>query len=138
MKVVILGGGFCGAYVAKKLDKQKNFEVVLIDKKEYFEYSPSLWKLLADPSYHTHIKVPFVHVLRHTRIITDPLTRVTPEFVEVYWRVNDDGLFNAMALPEPHYGFFGVVAIAENHVQLVDTLLNPPLKKPQVHLPLQA
>jgi apoptosis-inducing factor 2 len=83
MKVIILGGGFCGAYIAKKLDNKKNLEVTLIDKKDYFEYSPSLWKLLSNPSYHKRIIVPFSHILKHTRIITDPLTQVTPEYVEI-------------------------------------------------------
>ncbi len=83
MKVIILGGGFCGAYVAKKLDNKKNLDVTLIDKKDYFEYSPSLWKLLSNPSYHKRIIVPFTQFLKHTRIITDPLIQVTPDYVEI-------------------------------------------------------
>ena len=33
-----------------------------------------------------------------------------------------------MAFPVSQYHFFGVVAVAENHVQLVDALLNPTLE----------
>lgn len=83
MKVVILGGGFCGALIAKKLDKKKELEVVLIDKKEYFEYSPSLSKLLLYPSYHKHIIVPYTQFLKHTRVITEPIVNITPKTVEL-------------------------------------------------------
>lgn len=82
MRVVILGGGFCGAYIAKKLDKHKDLEIILIDKKDYFEYSSSLWKLLSNPLYHKYITIPFTHFLKHTHIVVDPLIQVTSEFVE--------------------------------------------------------
>ena len=83
MKVVILGGGFCGAFIAKKLDTQKELDVILIDKKEYFEYSPSLCKLLSTPSYHKRITIPFTQFLKNTRIITDSIVQVTPELIEI-------------------------------------------------------
>lgn len=82
MRIIILGGGFCGSLIAKELDKQKNIEVVLIDKKGYFEYSPSLWKLLINKENHKKYIVPFTKFLRHTRLITTSILRVTPQFVE--------------------------------------------------------
>jgi hypothetical protein len=62
---------------------------------------------------------------------------VAPEVVEVYWRVNDNGFFNAVALPVLHNRFFGVVTVAEDHVQLADSLLYPPFEQPQVNFPLK-
>ncbi len=82
MRIVILGGGFCSSLLAKKLEKQKNIEVVLIDKKGYFEYSPSLWKLFLKPEDYKKYIVQFTKFLRHTRLITTPLLQVTPKFVE--------------------------------------------------------
>jgi len=82
MRIIILGGGFCGSLIAKELDKQKDIEVVLIDKKEYFEYSPSLWKLLLNPGNHKKYLVPFTRFLRRTRLITTTVLQVTPKFVE--------------------------------------------------------
>jgi NADH dehydrogenase FAD-containing subunit len=82
MRIIILGGGFCGSRIAQKLDKQKNIEVVLIDKKEYFEYSPSLWKLLLNPGNHKKYIIPFTRFLRRTRLITPSVLKVTPKFVE--------------------------------------------------------
>jgi len=82
MRLVILGGGFCGAMIAKHLDSIKNLEITLIDKKPYFEYSPSLPKVLFNPSHHQRIIVPFSRFLKHTRIVTDPVLNVAPEYVK--------------------------------------------------------
>ncbi|KAH3762259.1 serine/threonine-protein kinase STE20 [Pelomyxa schiedti] len=49
-RVVIVGGGFGGAFVAKEL--AKNFmalDVVLIDTKEYFENTSAIFKTFTDP-----------------------------------------------------------------------------------------
>ena len=51
MDVAIIGGGFCGATIAKNLDKIKNINVTLFDKKPYFEYRPGLPKLLSNKDY---------------------------------------------------------------------------------------
>jgi NADH dehydrogenase len=45
-KVVIIGGGFGGIAVAKKLAKTRGVEVVLITKNPFFEYYPALYKLV--------------------------------------------------------------------------------------------
>ena len=37
-KVVIVGGGFGGLYLAKNLETKKVFKVVLIEPKEFFVY----------------------------------------------------------------------------------------------------
>lgn len=81
MKVVVIGGGFCGALVAKLLSKKKDVELVLIDKKDYFEYTPSVHKLMFDDNYESKIRVPFSNFVKG-RIVTDSLKQVMPEFVE--------------------------------------------------------
>ena len=82
MKLVILGGGFCGAFLAKLLDKRKDIEIILIDKKDYFEYTPSVHKLIFDPGYLKKITIPFSHFLKNTRVVNDKLVQVTSKFVE--------------------------------------------------------
>jgi NADH dehydrogenase FAD-containing subunit len=83
MRVVIIGGGFCGALAARLLDKRKDTEVVLIDKKDYFEYTPSIHKVIFNSGYFKKITVPFNHFLKNTRVVTGKLKQVTSEFVEV-------------------------------------------------------
>ncbi|MBS3815968.1 MAG: FAD-dependent oxidoreductase [Candidatus Thermoplasmatota archaeon] len=80
MRVTILGGGFCGAMVAKNLDDQKDPEVSLIDKNDRFEYYPSLPKLLTEPSHQEKIIKPYSEFLDNTEIITEEVVEITPEY----------------------------------------------------------
>lgn len=82
MKLVILGGGFCGAIVAKKCDKVKGVDLVLIDEKSYYEYTPSIYKLVSDTEYFEKITIPFEKIMHHGKIIRDQLTKLTNEYVE--------------------------------------------------------
>jgi len=82
MKVVVVGGGFCGSIVAKKLERNKSLEVTLIDKKKYFEYSPSIAKLLFYPKFSKKITIPFSYFLKHTNVVTDTLVKVKTDRVK--------------------------------------------------------
>ena len=82
MRIVILGGGFCGALIAKKLDSSRKLEITLIDKKNYFEYTPSIHKVVSCPSYLDKITVPYSHFLKNVRVIIDNVVHVTPTCVE--------------------------------------------------------
>lgn len=81
MKVVILGGGFCGTTVANQLDKHEECESVLIDNTKYFEYTPGLPRLLTSKSDLRDIMVPYSSFLENTRVFVDRVTRVTPKKV---------------------------------------------------------
>ena len=50
-KVVIVGGGFAGSTAARKLEN--DFDVALIDTKDYFEFTPSVLRTIVEPK---HIK----------------------------------------------------------------------------------
>ena len=82
MRIVILGGGFCGAIIAKKLDTCRKLEITLIDQKNYFEYTPSIHKVVSCPSYLDKITVPYSHFLKNVRVIIDNIVHVTPTFVK--------------------------------------------------------
>lgn len=47
--MAIIGGGFAGVHIAKYLDRDDDFKVILIDNKEYFEYSPTMLRALFAP-----------------------------------------------------------------------------------------
>ncbi|MDG6217999.1 MAG: FAD-dependent oxidoreductase [Candidatus Thermoplasmatota archaeon] len=78
MNIVILGGGFCGATVAKELDAEKNIQVTLIDKNPFFEYNPSAHKCITQPSYQQNIRISFENLLSNTNIITESVKRLFP------------------------------------------------------------
>jgi NADH dehydrogenase len=50
-RVVILGGGFAGVYTAlhleKALGRQKDFEIILINKENYFVFQPMLAEVVS-------------------------------------------------------------------------------------------
>lgn len=77
MKVVIVGGGFCGALVAKHLQRDEKFSVTLIDKKPYFEYIPSAIFCMTHPEYVKHLNVSYHRFLSQTTIITDEIKNIT-------------------------------------------------------------
>jgi NADH dehydrogenase FAD-containing subunit len=79
--VVILGGGFCGTRIAKKLERNPSISTVLIDQKPFFEYTPSLYKIPTDTSYLSRIRRDFTDFLTNTELVTDEIIKVTPETV---------------------------------------------------------
>ncbi|MDP3734270.1 MAG: FAD-dependent oxidoreductase [Nanoarchaeota archaeon] len=74
-KVVIIGGGFAGSYAAKKL--QRDFDVTLIDTKDYFEFTPSILRTIVEPKHIKKIQVLHRHYLPHARIVTAEVNDVT-------------------------------------------------------------
>jgi apoptosis-inducing factor 2 len=81
MRVVIIGGGFSGSIIAKRLHA-RGIHFTLIDRKPYFEYFPSLAKIIFDPSYAERITIPFTSFLQGATIVTDEVVRVTETEVQ--------------------------------------------------------
>jgi apoptosis-inducing factor 2 len=77
MKVVIVGGGFCGALIAKHLESNKTISVTLIDKKPYFEYIPGAIFCITHPEYVKHLRISYHRFLVHTTCITDEIKNIT-------------------------------------------------------------
>lgn len=79
MNVVIAGGGFCGTLVAKYLDNDHDIKTTLIDKKDFFEYSPGLHKVITRPGILKYMRVSYQSLLKNTTIITDTIKTITPK-----------------------------------------------------------
>jgi len=74
--LVVIGGGFAGALITKKLENR--FSVTLVDNKDYFEFTPSVPHVLVDSA---HVKR--MHILhrdylntRKTVVINSHVTRI--------------------------------------------------------------
>ena len=83
-KVVVIGGGFAGSYLAKKLEK--NFNVVLIDAKEYFEFTPGILRTIVEPEHIRKVQVMHSHYLKSAKIIVGNVKEVSDSFVLVNGR----------------------------------------------------
>ena len=81
-KIVIIGGGFTGALCAKKLEKDKNFQVTLIDNKPYFEYTPGILRTILEPQHCQKIQRLHKEYLSHTALITDKVIDVSTNYVQ--------------------------------------------------------
>ena len=60
--VVIVGGGFAGLTLAHYLDSSTAFDVVLYEKRDYFEYTPSMLRVVVDPAHMAVSHLPFERV----------------------------------------------------------------------------
>lgn len=78
-KIVIIGGGFAGAYAAKHLEK--DFEVTLIDTKDYFEFTPSVLRALVKPSHVKKIQVMHTHYLKNATVLRGTVKTVNSTYV---------------------------------------------------------
>ena len=66
-RVAILGGGFAGLTAARTLSAQPNCEVLLVDQREYFEYTPGILRAWVDKSEHRKLVNPIKRLLRSKR-----------------------------------------------------------------------
>ena len=79
-KIVVIGGGFAGSYIAREL--QKDFNVVLIDRKDYFEFTPGILRCLVEPEHLKNIQVMHKDYFKGQVIVGD-VTKVFPDYVVV-------------------------------------------------------
>ncbi len=77
--VAIIGGGFCGVLCAKILGRK--LSVVLFDKKDHFEFTPAIHKLVISKNYLDNVRVPFKEILRKTSFIRNEVVQVRKNLV---------------------------------------------------------
>jgi apoptosis-inducing factor 2 len=78
-KVVVIGGGFCGSLVAKELEK--DFDLTLIDAKDYFEFTPSVLRTIVDPEHLNKIQVKHSDYLKKAKVIIGCVEKIEGEYV---------------------------------------------------------
>lgn len=66
-KVIVIGGGFAGVSVVKKLSKR--FDVVLIDSKDYFEFTPGILRTLIEPEHSRKIQMKYKDFLKSVEVV---------------------------------------------------------------------
>ena len=80
-KVVVVGGGFLGMTTARLLDEMPRFEVILIDTKEYFEYTPAMIYPLVDPSSISKWTTHYSGIVKNGSVIINPVQSVAKDHV---------------------------------------------------------
>ncbi|RYF97071.1 MAG: NAD(P)/FAD-dependent oxidoreductase, partial [Chitinophagaceae bacterium] len=65
MKVVIIGGGFAGMNLAKKLASQSSIQVTLVDRNNYNFFPPLLYQVSTSFIEASNISYPFRKMFQH-------------------------------------------------------------------------
>ena len=78
-KLVIIGGGFAGTYIAKNLESE--FDTTLIDEKDYFEYTPGVLRTIIQPSSIKKIQSKHKSYLRKTKLIIGEAKEIHRNYV---------------------------------------------------------
>src|SRR5262245_63182072 len=103
-RILILGGGFAGAYTALRLERllgrSADVEVELIAKENFVLFTPMLHEVAGADVAVTDIVQPLRKMLRHTRIAIADVEAVDLEKRRV--RVRHDGLPGALELAYDH------------------------------------
>jgi len=80
-KLVVIGGGFAGAKIAKSL--QDKFETTLIDNKDFFEFTPSVVHTVCEPKKHNSIQTCHCNYLKKSTILRGNIETITPHDVRM-------------------------------------------------------
>jgi NADH dehydrogenase FAD-containing subunit len=72
--VVIVGGGYGGAAVARALDDET--EVILVEPKDAFVHTVATLRAVVRPEWASRIFIPYDRLLRHGRVVRESAVRV--------------------------------------------------------------
>src|SRR3989344_899840 len=80
--VAIIGGGFCGVLCAKLLERKTKLKIILFDKKDSFEFTPAVPKLVIRKEYCEKVSIPFSKIFKRTKFIQEEIINLTKEHVK--------------------------------------------------------
>ena len=79
-RILILGGGFGGLYTALELERRiagdPNVEVTLVNRENFFSFTPMLHEVAASDLDLTHIVNPVRKMLRHVNFVLADVDRI--------------------------------------------------------------
>lgn len=120
-RVVIIGGGFGGLMLARKLAKNKKLQVVLIDKNNYHQFQPLFYQVAMAGLEPSSIIFPFRKIFQNKKnvfIRVAEMTKVVPDkkYIETTLGIcNYDELVLAVGATT---NFFGNEEIAANAIPM--------------------
>ena len=78
-RLVIIGGGFAGSYIAKEL--QNEYKITLIDRKNYFEFTPGVPRTLTQPEHAKAIQISHRKYLKNVDIEVKEVRKIGRNYV---------------------------------------------------------
>lgn len=122
-KIIIIGGGFGGIYTAKYLEKyfnKDNAEITLINKSNYFLFTPLLHEVATGGLTHDSIIEPIREIFRgdHVKFVEDTVVEVKKDSREV---ITSHATFNydyLVVSPGAETNYYGTPGAQENSFTL--------------------
>jgi len=74
MRIIIVGGGFGGLKLARKLNNKKSFEILLIDKFNYHQFQPLFYQVATAGLDASNISFPLRKAFQHSKNIRIRIT----------------------------------------------------------------
>jgi NADH dehydrogenase, FAD-containing subunit len=74
MKIIIVGGGFGGLKLARKLNNKKGFEILLIDKFNYHQFQPLFYQVATAGLDASNISFPLRKAFQNSKNIRIRIT----------------------------------------------------------------
>ncbi len=78
-KIVIIGGGFAGTTVAKKMEN--HFDVTLVDSKNFFEFTPGILRTIVEPNHGRKVQAFHRDWLMNTTLLVGCVEKIRPSFI---------------------------------------------------------
>jgi len=125
MKIVIVGGGFGGLRLARKLNNKQGIEVTLVDRLNYHQFQPLLYEVATAGLDASNISFPFRKVFqksRNVRIRMAELKDINPSENKIVTNAQEieyDILFLTMGTET---NFFGNQQLTENAFPMKSTV----------------
>ena len=112
-KVCIIGGGFGGLYTAielNKLDKNREFEIILIDQNQHFLFTPLLYEAITGEISHWEIAPELDFLLRKTKInfINKKVVNIDFEQQQIYFQDQEQIDYDYTVLAVGQQSYFAV------------------------------
>src|SRR3989344_1545994 len=80
-KIIIIGGGFAGSFLAKKLENK--FQVTLIDTKDYFEFTPGILRTIIEPEHYSKVQIEHKKYLKKTKLLRKRVSSISKDHLTI-------------------------------------------------------
>src|SRR5438045_7614905 len=110
MKVIIVGGGFGGLRLARKLNNKPGFDVTLIDKYNYHQFQPLFYQVATAALDASNISFPLRKAFqesKNVRIRIEELKRIVPEQSKIITETEEIGYDVLVLATGADTNFFG-------------------------------
>ena len=93
-RILIIGGGFAGATLARKLERRLPYaDITLLSQENYITYSPLLPEVVGASVLPSHVVAPLRQMVRHARVRTVRVTRIDLAAKQVHYDGEGRGVF---------------------------------------------